>query len=232
MDWQNIAGIMIGSAGISTAAIIGLSKILFKSFLSKDLETHKAKLKAEVNAQRELLKKDHNEYQSKMDHELSRINEERSVVFSKLHVDRADIVKNLHAFFWKLDKDFVSLVSVPLNKEFSPSILAALTPDARILLQPTLMDKFKGVFDSFFDMREYYRLNSIYFDGGVRSAVEELIDSIGEITTKVSITYNDNPNSMEGAKKLIDDSWDIWNGKIALIQVRLEEEFRKLLGVN
>jgi len=76
MEWQDIFIVAVSSAGISTASIAGLSKIVIKFWFGKDLEKFKA--------------------------DLLRVNSEHSVKFGKLHEERAIAIKDLYKRLNKL----------------------------------------------------------------------------------------------------------------------------------
>ncbi|MCF8792768.1 hypothetical protein ABQF08_22020 [Xanthomonas campestris pv. campestris] len=83
-DWQTIILAVTGNA-LALAVLGWLAKSLISSFLSKDLERHRAALTAANQTATERLR-----------HELSLVAQERNIVFSSLHQRRADAIAGIY----------------------------------------------------------------------------------------------------------------------------------------
>jgi len=198
--------VVLSSSGVSGAAVYGFSKILFKSFLNKNLASHKAKLKEDSDLAL-----------TTINHELARINNEHSVRFSKLHDERAKIIKELYILLLASCKMIYMypVIQKSMKDEEREKWLAECSKD-------------------FNNMTSFYMQNKLYFNKEFVAKFDPLYNYIIGASLERSFMnkmLNDGLMSLEELKEL----HERYNENIIDVNVLLgdlEDEFRKLLGVN
>ncbi|MFP5222449.1 MAG: hypothetical protein ACLGSA_09175, partial [Acidobacteriota bacterium] len=207
MDWDNLIKFAFGSSAI-TVLLGFVLRAYIKTSFDKSLERFKSKVSQDV----ERFKSD-----------LVRINNEHSITYSKLHAERAEIIKIIYERLVDLKSSLHSFLK-PLQCSSEQS----------------LTTKFGIVVDNYNGAAGYYYKNKIFLDSDVCETVEKLFDEMQIIIIKVRncpIEYDDpacQSNSKLANEKmnLMHDSWMKLVNEISLIQIDLENKFRMILGVR
>lgn len=176
---KEIAMFSIGTISVS-GAVAYIAKAIINNWINKDIERYKI--------------------------ELNRLSLEHQIKFSKLHNDRAEVIKNLYS---KLD-------------------------DLKLKLEIVLDKNSYSVFDNqdelyiILDFLDYYAKNKIYFNRDICFNFEE-IEAIMGILQGLGFMTESTTTLDEKAVELINM---LIKEEIPKLKATLEDEFRKLLGVE
>ncbi|EOO10312.1 hypothetical protein IAW_01119 [Bacillus cereus str. Schrouff] len=227
MDWSWVGeGIKwIGSLTIftvGTATITGIIGYLFKKvfehMLNKETEVHKAILNQQTEHYRALLNQQTEQYKA----ELQKINNRHHITFSKLHVDRAETIKNLYV---KLVKVYdTSMEVLGYDGIVTHSIGNSIDPSEMRHLASSLQQDAKGLKDYFYD-------NRIYFSEEICELLDKILGKLYIIPFVLSGYNHEWMQEIEGWREEVDKIPKEILSDIPELQRTLEKEFRKLLGV-
>ncbi len=228
MMWDEIIKTLGGSA-ILVAALAWLARSLLTKLLSKDLEKFKSDL--QVSSQQSI-----EGFKSSLQIEAHR----RSIEFSALHSKRAEFVAELYAKLQSLYRGFLGLCLELGRREgrvekYAENILKdpepwVLKPGIH-LLSPEEEEKAKALQKSTREFLAFYSEQKIYFSPEVCG----LIDDFATLTGYMAMMYENvalkNEDGHLFVNPVVKDVWDKAGGKIPMLLVALEKEFRLLLGV-
>lgn len=208
MDWLTVFQ-NIGIFGVGTGILAILIKSLVSASLNKDLETYKSNLNKELEAFRGNL-------------QIATI--EHQVRFTKLHSERAEVIKKLYQKLALLDTAIHSVL-----KRFQK------------VGEADLEDKVREYSKLHNELNEFFLLNRIFFDDNVCKVIDNLLflsrDTYIDITT-----YPIDPTSAEykyGPRELLSERHEYWEKARAVfekdiknLKEQLETQFREMLGVK
>ncbi|AGK97587.1 hypothetical protein [Clostridium pasteurianum] len=187
MDWSSIIKFLISVTSIS-GVIIYLSKSMFSHVLSKDLEKYKKKLES--------------------------LNKEYEIKFSKLHEERAKVIRDLYYSLVEMESNYKILFELYIEKliDYSP-----------------LNNIKKKIFDNISLFNNQYKKNRIYFNNDICILCDEINVKFNKIKIGDFITCIENRTQIDEyqvklSKSLLDED-------ILKLRNKLEDEFRKILGV-
>jgi hypothetical protein len=194
----------IVSSAILIGAIAWLARSLIGHFLTRDVEKFKHQLSTASELEKEKLRND-----------LRRIAYEHEVTFSKLHTERAEIIKMTHSLLVDLIDALDSML-----------FLSGFTNEEERAADRT--EKARLAHDALVD---YHNKNRIFLPPELAGQIFELISEFGStyVTHRIGLTHPD-PNGItpeRGAanrKRLRDAA--------TKVGTELENEFRRLLGVD
>ncbi|PFF30965.1 hypothetical protein CN327_21785 [Bacillus cereus] len=196
----------------------------FKKVLDNEVEVHKSELRNREAEFKRLLDNQLEEHKS----ELKKINDKYQIQFSKLHVDRAETIKNLYSKLVKLESSGLDLLG--------PKGIIQRTVD-RTIAPEKMQELVSNAVTDTNDLSECFRVNQIYFSEGI---CESFIGIIGQMQLIVPHFYqytsrDDTPTTEETSltqrdmdKVVAEQIVDV----IPRLKRSLEDEFRKLLGVT
>jgi hypothetical protein len=198
MDWDFIKEwiLSLGVFSFGTAsltAVIGFfGKSLFNTYLTKQIETYKA--------------------------ELQRLTNQHQITFSKLHEERAVVIKELYSKITNLDIKMSNL-----GKKYETSN------------ELSMEKKWEQAVNSYYAFAEYYNVNRIYFNVGICKTIDGIISNCNKIFVNID-TYGMNKvdSSSDFDVKQIEVLYKNWEGieGIGSLKTELEKEFRNILGVQ
>lgn len=189
MEWFKLVSI----AATVSALVAGIVSFLFKQWIAHERDAALERMKSGL---------------SKLDHE-------HRTRFTKLHEDRAEIIKRLYA---QIHKFFF------IRKDIS-AILSGL-PGASKEPMPHLKPRMSETRDAF-DFE--YRTNRIFFTPQQNDLMDEVLSGMTQYELALfSAIENGSHNSKEFTTK----SNDIIRSKFGPAQRMLEKEFRSMLGVE
>lgn len=192
----------IGSITIS-AVIIFVSKAFFKQWLAQRVEVHKAELNKDVE-----------EYKSN----LQRIYNEHSIRFSKLHSERAEVIKILYYQLVEMENNIKSLSYFLQREERELSELD-------VLIDPltTSINKYN----------DYAQKNRIFFNDEICLATKE-IEAIVQILLSFTqeILFKNQHDYDSEDKQCLEIIKVLSNEEIPKFKDQLEKEFKTILGVD
>lgn len=150
-------------------------------------------------------------------------NEKSMVVYSRLHSDRAKVIRELYVLLVDAVNSLISLAK--------PLQLAG---------EPKKEEKFKIVVDKYNEFLKYYEHNKIFFSSQLCIMVDDIInklrDPILDYETfypawKESVEVDDRKNAHDFHKELT-KAWGKIKDDIPPVKEKLENEFRSIIGVN
>lgn len=202
----------IGSLGVftlGTATITGIVGYLFKTIFSHILTKQSEEYKSILNKQTESYKS-----------ELQRLNNRQQITFSKLHVDRAETIKNVYSKLVELEDSTRNLVKpLQLNGE------------------PSKKEKVTEAYGKFNDFYSYSNVNRIYFSEEICKLIDTIKEAFKEILVSIE-TYAvledklaDDIDFRKVQRQVLLANWKRVREEIPELKILLEGEFRKLLGV-
>ena len=195
MWWELLIGIC--SSSVLIFAIAWLTKSIIIHFLSKDIETYKIRLKAEVD-------------KSLIEHD---------EIFRRLHSKRAEIIAELYA---KLSETMSATSSFLSIMEFAG--------------EPNKNEKSKIAMEKIMDFSKYFDKQRIFLSESLCIKIVKFINEIRDSAIDF-LVYMDVPEyDIETSKQKREvwvKAWKKISGKeISEIRKELENEFRKILGVD
>ncbi|HEY0262455.1 MAG TPA: hypothetical protein VGB95_05475 [Chitinophagales bacterium] len=166
--------------------------------------------------------KQNNEFQNTLDTKLSRFN----IQFSKLHQDRAEVIKELYAKLIELHYamlDYTSPGRIYYEKE---------TPESK---ERAILDRVNKALS---EVRKYFPSNKIYFKKELATKIESLIQEYlknGLDFSHAERRLNNKNIAPEQTEKWDDKKWNTYetvSKDLSKVLEELENEFRAILGVD
>ena len=199
MIWDELIKFLIGTVGIA-GLIAYLGRKIIDNYFSRSVERYKTELE-----------KTRFEYQVK---------------FSKLHEERALVIKELFSKLVTVEKSMGSFVAI-----FEPAG------------QPPKEEKGKIAAEDFNLFVDYFGLNEIYFQDDITELVYKIINEIKEAWYKFIMypSYKNtehflpDPKLAELEEKKIKnwiEAWKTIREDLPPLRTRLKKELQKLLGVE
>lgn len=204
--WQTIALSLTGNV-LALAALGWLAKSLLGSFLSKDIERHRAVLASESEMAIEKLR-----------HELQMAAQERNIVFSKLHEKRAEAIAMLYGLLVEAVRLGASYASpMEMNGE------------------PTKSDKYTLFANAYNELIGCFGKNRIYLPTDTCNKIDELTEQMRSAVIEMNVYMSQEPGSLglEGSKGKMDAwvrSWNCFKDQVPMAKSALEKDLRSLLG--
>lgn len=205
--WEYLLGYLGGTVGL--LAVLGfLTRSILKHFLSKDIEKFKIQLKSDADrAQQEL------------ENNLKLIATEHQVRYTKLHDKRAEVLASLYSHLSKAVKETRSCVSI-IQWEGEPS----------------KVEKYKIALQKILDFNWYFDEHRIYLTESLCQLIDSFIDKLYEPTAGLSYYLEDvtsyGSEAVREKSKVWRDAWKSIESNIPPARKALEDEFRKILGVE
>ncbi|PES17528.1 hypothetical protein CN501_08285 [Bacillus cereus] len=219
LNWIKSLGIFtLGTATIT--GIIGyLFKAVFTQMLTKESEIHKSMLNQQTEHYKSILNQQTEHYKA----ELQRINNKHQITFSKLHADRAEIIKGLYKVLVKLERSSLDLLDPQgiVNNTIDESTMRGLVVKTA---QHTNV------------LYDEYKINRIYFSEDICKLIESIIVHMQVIGAYlIDCPPNNIGQELKGSIPIQDRTKELVayriSEEIPKLKKDLEFEFRKLLGV-
>jgi|GEM_PF-2050774 hypothetical protein len=189
---------------------------LKKSELDKEIEVFKVALSSQTQVYKLELDKNLETYKNT----LQQISHEHQIKFSKLHSDRAEIMKELFAKLVKMEKSMSSLMSPfqaagELSKE----------------------EKTKIASDDALDFLYYFKANEILFNKQTCSTLNNLNESFQSAWRDFHMYKPEEPfQNLEVREKQflksVEAYYQTLNKEVLGLKKQLKDDFRKILGVD
>jgi hypothetical protein len=172
------------------------------------LELFKSKLSSENSRELEKSKS-----------ELNLMSITHQIQYSTLHIERAKVIQTLYS---KLDL----LISV----------MHSLVKPMQLTGEKPIEEKQTEVINAGNDFDSYFKSNKIYFSAEICSLIGEIHLIIADGFHWFSHGYknNQNPVSVQASQQYMDwqiQAWKNLESKVPILKDKLENEFRKILGV-
>ncbi|PES36705.1 hypothetical protein [Bacillus thuringiensis] len=197
----------------------------FKRLLDEQVEDHKSELRKREADFKGILDKQLEEHKS----ELKKINDKYQIMFSKLHVDRAEIIKELYTKLVDLESSTYDLLGPKgiVNRSFDKSMDLS-----------ELKESLVNTMNKFLELEEMYKLNRIYFKVGICELFEGVRTNVNIVTSGMLLYVSnyEGPDEVSGVlrtelKNIEENTVNRILREIPKLKKALEEEFRRLLGV-
>lgn len=209
MDWKEVAQTIILSAITSSSVAIVLvsalgwlgRKIAERWFL-KNLEKYKAKLQMENAKELERLRTD-----------LGLESLKQQIQFSTLHSKRAEVIEELYKRIVAAEKDFYSLTSIV---EFEG--------------EPSREEKAQQAHKSGLALQTYMNDYRIYFGKELGESFNKYSEGLFEVFAKFQLSSQE-PVGSDLKYKNWTESYKQLADHVSSIKQRIEDDFRKLIGV-
>ena len=204
--WQTILLAITGNT-LAVAAIAWLAKALIGNSLQRELETHRA-----------ALERDNQIATDRLRHDLSIAAQERSVVFSKLHERRAEVIASVYSL--------IAEVARKGNSFSSPIEMGG---------EPTKQEKYSQFVDAFNALLEFFEKNKIYLPKDTCTKVDTLIDGIRSHAVRLNIGFRraEDKSDTEGYRVMLEQwgkTWEFFKDQLPEVRGALEDELRALVG--
>ncbi len=159
---------------------------------------------------KQLLAKDLEEFK----YSLERSSTEFRIKFEKLHAERAEVIKNLYQKIIDKEDSFRSLINpIQLSGE------------------PSQEEKIRVVVEKANEMIKYFRRNKIFFEEDLCNEVNILIKKYNESWQSYNLSM-DLKNEGNRHIKEWGQAWDNIKEVIPPIQKKIENKFRKIIGID
>ena len=204
--WQTIALALTGNV-LALTALGWLAKSLLSSFLSKDLERHRAMLNSESQIATEKLR-----------HELQMAAQERNIVLSRLHEKRAEAIAKVYGLLVEAVRLGASYASpIEMNGE------------------PEKNEKYTLFANAYNDLIGYFGKNRIYLPTNTCDKIDGLTEQMKSAVIEMNVYMRQESGSLglEGGKAKMDAwvrSWNCFKDQVPIAKSALEKDLRSLLG--
>jgi hypothetical protein len=205
--WQILLTTLGGGTAILAAAA-WLIRTALNYALTRDVESFKARLKADADIETEKLKSS-----------LQMVAYEHQVRFSNLHAKRAEVIADIYSQMVDVEQHGQRFVYAEVFNE-TQDRQRAYSETSRRLVE----------FYFFLEKRR------IYLPETVCTMMKKFVDTIRKNVIRTNI-YEPieqplNPKVLEEKIKVIQEASDAFEGTIPAARAALEDEFRRLLGVE
>lgn len=154
---------------------------------------------------------------------LERIAAEHTIRFQHLHSERAEVVKSLYQKLVLLDESLHSTL-----RRF------------QAVGEPSLVEKVNELGDRFNTFREFYLPNKIFLEENLCGTIDAILEAAKGVffdittydvdTTNLSDRYHS--ETLRERRDFWDQARNVHENEILTLKVRLENNFRIILGIN
>ncbi|RKR08194.1 hypothetical protein C8C83_5429 [Flavobacterium sp. 90] len=218
--------------GVTTAgqilvfiAIGFFGKKLFEFFFNASIEIKKAELNTELENFKQNLSSEAQNHKLELDKNLeshksllSQASQENQIRFSKLHSDRAEIVKNLYSKLVTMEKS--------MNSFMAPFQAAGDIP---------LEEKRRIAANDGNDFSDYFDSNEIFFNENTCSIINSINENFEKAFNEFTAISPGQPNAQNEILRMhksMNAYYDILNKKVVELKSKLKADFRDTLGVK
>jgi len=216
----------LGIIAIGSTAIVFLLKQVGTRLIDHFFNTRLQRYESELNIQFQTIKLKFDKDIEVHKANLQKINYEHSIRYSKLHEERAEVIKNL---FQKLVK-----VEESMGSFFAIFEYAGATPKE---------EKGKRAAEEFNEFIRYFELNEIYFMEATSKLISEIINKIRDAWYKYTAYpsykkidyFVPDPELAKIEKRMLElwiEAWKTLREEIPPLKTRLKQDLQKLIGVE
>ena len=154
---------------------------------------------------------------------LEKIANEHSIRFQRLHTERAEVIKDIYAKLCFLDD----------------TLYSTLRP-FQAVGEPELKEKVQKLSEQFNDLRTYFLPKRIFFEEKLCMLIDSILDAAKgvfyDITTypvdTTELSYKHDRELLKERHEFWDKARNIHKNEMAELKKELEQEFRRILGIN
>lgn len=207
INWQVLLTTLGGGTAILAAAA-WLIRTALDHALSRDVEAFKARLKADADIETERLKSS-----------LQMIAFEDQVRFSNLHAKRAEVIAEIYARMVDAEQDGQRFVYADAHKEDSKR-------------QEAYFETVNKLVEFYFFLEK----RRIYLPERICALMKAFIDTVRRnvIRTNIYVPIDQpyNQKLLDEKVKVVMEAYEAFEGSIPSTRAALENEFRRILGVE
>lgn len=198
-------------SSLTILALLGyLGREVINIFVSKNLELFKQKLSQDLEIYKQKLNQEIENVKSK----LTMMTTEHQVKFSRLHQERAELIKKLYSAITQYESYLRGHLAIMNSHEFHDQAEA-----------------WKGrLAESIQSIRTVYNYNKIYFSRTMCEELDYFLKAAEGITNKIMTA--DRSLSTKDAQRLREELMELVDRSILPLKADLERDFRVLLGVE
>jgi hypothetical protein len=200
-----VGGIIIylGKRIIDKSLDMGVER--YKSSLTKDLETHKSELQKETD-----------EFRAN----LQIISLEHQIRYTKLHEQRGESIRQIYSLIVDLKNKLEYFTTVFQGPKWT-----------------TDSDREKEATNSHRNISNFFQINRIYFSDSICNQFDEILKLSWSIIVDMSVTKVEAASAYSGPERAeATKKWQSINSRvtseISTAMIKLEKEFKKLIGVE
>lgn len=134
--------------------------------------------------------------------------------YEKLHTERAEVIKNLYGQIADLRNNFY---------EFTNPVVG--------YKESTISEMNKAAFKAYKELDLFHKRNKIFLDRQLAEKIDDLLETFVDTGSKVQASQELKAEGKSGDAEQI-KAWDIFSKKIPPIMRDIENEFRKIIGVQ
>jgi len=154
---------------------------------------------------------------------LEKIANEHSIRFHRLHAERAEVIKGIYT-----------------KLSFLDDMLYSTLRQFQAVEEPVLKEKVQRLAEQFNDFRTYFLPNRIFFEEKLCLLIDSILDAAKgvfyDITTypvdTTDLSYKYDRELLKERCAFWEKARNIHKSEIADLKKELEQEFRKILGIN
>ncbi|PEW44425.1 hypothetical protein COE01_14825 [Bacillus thuringiensis] len=224
LNWLESLGVFTLGAATVTGIFSSVFTMVATHKLRKREENHKTELREREEAHKTELRKREIDYKTFLGQqievhksELKKLNDQYQITYGKLHVDRAETIKNLYQKLVELELSTRNLLG--LGKTMDEG-----------LSKDEIMRRRVKVKQKYLALEDYYMINQIYFSKEICKSFNELRSN-----TRITLAYFDAYHEEDGVgnKKTEKQTIEHYiNNEFPKVKEVLEIHFRRLLGVS
>lgn len=199
--------------------LIFFGKNIVEYFFSQTIEIKKKELTQNLENHKSQLEQENRNYQHLLDTKLNEFN----VRFSKLHEERANVIKKLYTLLVKLHS-----ATVTLTRSIQPIFEDAEKEEKQRL---------ENVNNALNEFQKYYLVNKIFFEKKLADRLDKIAKEYWKKNwdyARILRMFKENKITGEFYEKMVNDSLKITEAVDIDFEKSIEElesEFRKILGV-
>lgn len=212
MDWTKILS-EVGAVGIISGLIVWLIKQLGQRYIDKGTKAYEQKLQN----QSDLYKAELNQALEKYKSDLAFLSQKAF----KLHDKRLERIEKLYALLTGFYDDMYHLTTW--------KVVTGMSDDH---VNKQNFENTKKAGDSGTEFFKYYSKNRLYFDKDTCKLIEEIIKLLKDSHFDFSYEYIFGPISADFKFETVKKATEKIREKVPKIKSELEDNFRKIIGVN
>lgn len=190
--WSDIVGWLLSSVGGAGIATYFVKKGI-ESTLNKKLEEYKS--------------------------ELQRLNTNYQIVFSKLHGDRTETIKQLHNILFEINRNVRAL-----KWEEERANIEGLREEINKLMPKAT------------ELNNSYQVNRIYFSEDICKLFEAMNEKLRDVIVPINYYYFErfdiSPEDQGSEAEIKEKMRKYMDKDIPELKMKIEEEFKRILGVD
>ena len=225
MELLKTLGLVTIVSSTIVSGLVYIGKVIFNKGVDAYIESYRANLNKDIESHKNELLMETEKFKT----DLSKMTFEHQIKFSKLHEERAMVIKEISSRIYNLHKDLAHLTSIFQGGGW---------------VDDTGRDE-KAI-KSFEEFKDFFEINQIYLEDSICFKVQALISDslkiiLGMRSAKRVAKNNDilaqKGQTLPEAKLVFPgDTWDVMSKKVEedynIARSELANEFKKIIGIQ